>query len=188
MNLLRQDVPVKGGLTLLHTNQPDGFDCPAAPGRTASTPRPSRFCENGAKAVAFEATSRRVGPEFFAKHSVEELARYSDYWLEDQGRLTHPMRYNPATGHYEPVAWDGRSPSSRRSSTDWPRRTRRSSHTSGRTSNRAAFLYQLFVRQFGTNNFRTAPTCATSRPGWRLIEQIGIGKGTVTLHDFNRPT
>lgn len=186
VNLLRQDVPVKGGLTLLHTNQPDGFDCPGCAWPDREHASTFEFCENGAKAVAFEATSRRVGPEFFAKHSVEELARYSDYWLEDQGRLTHPMRYNPATGHYEPVAWDEAFAFIASKLNGLASPDEAIFYTSGRTSNEAAFLYQLFVRQFGTNNFPDCSNMCHEPSGVGLIEQIGVGKGTVTLHDFEQ--
>ena len=175
VNLLRQDVPVKGGLTLLHTNQPDGFDCPGCAWPDREHASTFEFCENGAKAVAFEATSRRVGPEFFAKHSVEELARYSDYWLEDQGRLTHPMRYNPATGHYEPVAWDEAFAFIASKLNGLASPDEAIFYTSGRTSNEAAFLYQLFVRQFGTNNLPDCSNMCHESSGTALTDSIGIG-------------
>ena len=185
-HLLHQDIPVLGAKTLLHANQPDGFDCPGCAWPDREHTSTFEFCENGAKAVAFEATSRRVGPEFFAKHAVEELARYSDYWLEDQGRLTHPMRYNPATDHYEAVSWNDAFAfiASKLNALASPDEA--IFYTSGRTSNEAAFLYQLFVRQFGTNNFPDCSNMCHEPSGVALNEQIGVGKGTVTLHDFEQ--
>ena len=185
-HLLHQDIPVLGAKTLLHANQPDGFDCPGCAWPDREHASTFEFCENGAKAVAFEATSRRVGPDFFADHTVEELARYSDHWLEDQGRLTHPMRYNPATDRYEAVSWDKAFAfiASRLNALASPDEA--IFYTSGRTSNEAAFLYQLFVRQFGTNNFPDCSNMCHEPSGVALGEQIGIGKGTVTLHDFEQ--
>ncbi|RZA19483.1 MAG: FdhF/YdeP family oxidoreductase [Lysobacteraceae bacterium] len=185
-NLLHQDIPLKGGLTLLHANQPDGFDCPGCAWPDREHTSTFEFCENGAKAVAFEATSRRVGPEFFARHRVADLARYSDHWLEDQGRLTHPLRYNPATDHYEALSWDAAFAfiASKLNALASPDEA--IFYTSGRTSNEAAFLYQLFVRQFGTNNFPDCSNMCHEPSGVALGQQIGVGKGTVTLHDFEQ--
>ena len=185
-HLLQQDIPVLGAKTLLSANQPDGFDCPGCAWPDREHASTFEFCENGAKAVAFEATSRRAGPELFAKYSVAELARYSDHWLEDQGRLTHPLRYNPATDHYEAVSWDAafKFVASKLNALDSPDEAM--FYTSGRTSNEAAFLYQLFVRQFGTNNFPDCSNMCHEPSGVALIEQIGVGKGTVTLQDFEQ--
>ena len=185
-HLLHQDIPVLGAKTLLHANQPDGFDCPGCAWPDREHTSTFEFCENGAKAVAFEATSRRVGPEFFAKYSVEELARYSDHWLEDQGRLTHPMRYNPATDRYEAVSWDKAFAFIAAKLNALASPDEAIFYTSGRTSNEAAFLYQLFVRQFGTNNFPDCSNMCHEPSGVALGEQIGVGKGTVTLHDFEQ--
>jgi len=200
-HLLKQDVPVHGAKTLLSANQPDGFDCPGCAWPDREHASTFEFCENGAKAVAFEATARRAGPELFLKYSVSELARYSDHWLEDQGRLTHPLRYNATTDHYEAVSWD------QAFAVDSVHQHRALDrhfaviagklnalaspdeaifYTSGRTSNEAAFLYQLFVRQFGTNNFPDCSNMCHEPSGVGLIEQIGVGKGTVTLHDFEQ--
>ncbi len=185
-HLLKQDVPILGARTLLSTNQPDGFDCPGCAWPDREHASTFEFCENGAKAVAFEATARRAGPDLFARHSVDELARYSDHWLEDQGRLTHPLRYNPATDHYETVSWDAAFTfiASKLNALASPDEA--IFYTSGRTSNEAAFLYQLFVRQFGTNNFPDCSNMCHEPSGVGLIEQIGVGKGTVTLHDFEQ--
>jgi molybdopterin-dependent oxidoreductase alpha subunit len=185
-HLLKQDVPLKGARTLLSVNQPDGFDCPGCAWPDREHASTFEFCENGAKAVAFEATSRRAGPDLFAQHSVAELARYSDHWLEDQGRLTHPLRYNPATDHYEAVSWDAAFAFIAAKLNALASPDEAIFYTSGRTSNEAAFLYQLFVRQFGTNNFPDCSNMCHEPSGVGLVEQIGVGKGTVTLHDFEQ--
>ena len=104
-HLLKQDAPLKGARSLLHVNQPDGFDCPGCAWPDRDHTSTFEFCENGAKAVAAESTARRAGPELFAKYSVSQLAAYSDFWLEDQGRLTTPMAYDAASDHYVPVDW-----------------------------------------------------------------------------------
>src|SRR5436190_17513065 len=104
--LLRQDIPIKGVKTLLSTNQPDGFDCPGCAWPDRNHASTFEFCENGAKAVAAEATARRVTREFFAQHRVAELALQSDFALEDHGRLTEPMVYDASTDHYRPISWD----------------------------------------------------------------------------------
>ena len=185
-HLLQQDIPVLGSKTLLHANQPDGFDCPGCAWPDRDHASTFEFCENGAKAVAFEATARRAGPELFAQHSVTDLARYSDHWLEDQGRLTHPLRYNPATDHYEAISWDAafRFIASKLNELSSPDAAM--FYTSGRTSNEAAFLYQLFVRQFGTNNFPDCSNMCHEPSGVALGQQIGVGKGTVSLQDFEQ--
>jgi molybdopterin-dependent oxidoreductase alpha subunit len=185
-HLLHQDIPVLGAKTLLHANQPDGFDCPGCAWPDREHASTFEFCENGAKAVAFEATSRRVGPDFFATHSVADLARYSDHWLEDQGRLTHPLRYNPGTDHYDAVTWDAAFAFIAETLNGLASPDEAIFYTSGRTSNEAAFLYQLFVRQFGTNNFPDCSNMCHEPSGVALGEQIGVGKGTVTLHDFEQ--
>ena len=183
-HLLQQDIPVLGAKTLLSANQPDGFDCPGCAWPDREHASTFEFCENGAKAVAFEATARRAAPELFAQHSVTDLARYSDHWLEDQGRLTHPLRYNPATDHYEAAPWDAAFSfiASKLNALASPNEA--IFYTSGRTSNEAAFLYQLFVRQFGTNNFPDCSNMCHEPSGVALGQQIGVGKGTVSLQDF----
>ncbi len=185
-HLLHQDVPVLGVRTMLHTNQPDGFDCPGCAWPDREHTSTFEFCENGAKAVAFEATSRRAGPELFAKYSVAELARYSDHWLEDQGRLTHPLRYNRATDHYEVIGWDAAFAFIATQLNVLASPNEAIFYTSGRTSNEAAFLYQLFVRQFGTNNFPDCSNMCHEPSGFALGEQLGTGKGTVSLEDFEQ--
>ncbi|HWT00176.1 MAG TPA: FdhF/YdeP family oxidoreductase [Pyrinomonadaceae bacterium] len=172
--------------TLLAVNQQDGFDCPGC-----AWPEPDRershaeFCENGAKAVAEEATTRRVTPEFFREWSVEELSKQSDHWLGKQGRLTRPMLLRRDATHYEPISWDEAFALVANELNACASPDEAVFYTSGRTSNEAAFLYQLFVRQFGTNNLPDCSNMCHESSGSALTETIGIGKGTVTLEDFN---
>ena len=144
-------------LTLLRVNQKDGFDCPGCAWPEPGHRHKAEFCENGAKAVAEEATLRRVTPEFFAAHSVEDLATRSGYWLGQQGRLTHPMYLPEGAEHYEPVTWERAFDIVAEELTALASPDEALFYTSGRTSNEAAFLYQLFAREFGTNNL---PDCS----------------------------
>jgi molybdopterin-dependent oxidoreductase alpha subunit len=176
---------VRGVRTLLKVNQTGGVDCPGC-----AWPEPDRershfeFCENGAKHVADEATTKRITPEFFQKWSVAELAQQTDQWLNAQGRLTHPMLLHRDATHYEPVSWENAFEllSGELNSLNYPDQA--IFYTSGRTSNEAAFLYQLFVRQFGTNNLPDCSNMCHESSGSALSETIGVGKGTVTLEDF----
>ncbi|MGB8510460.1 MAG: molybdopterin-dependent oxidoreductase, partial [Pyrinomonadaceae bacterium] len=172
--------------TLARVNQKEGFDCPGCAWPDPDGERSHfEFCENGAKAVAEEATTRRVTPEFFRQWSVADLSHKSDYWLGKQGRLTHPMLLKRGATHYEPLGWDAafRLVAAELKGLDSPDEA--AFYTSGRTSNEAAFLYQLFVRQFGTNNLPDCSNMCHESSGAALTETIGIGKGTVTLEDFN---
>src|ERR1700722_13519956 len=182
--LREQSILLKGPRGLLSMNQPDGFDCPGCawpdPRHTSSF----EFCENGAKAVSFELTRRRVTREFFAAHTVRELEQESDYWLEDQGRLTEPMRYDPATDHYVPIDWARAFALIGRELNALADPNEAEFYTSGRTSNEAAFMYQLFARRFGTNNFPDCSNMCHEPTSVGLPESIGIGKGTVVLDDF----
>ena len=182
--LREQSIVLKGSRSLLSINQPDGFDCPGCawpdPRHTSSF----EFCENGAKAVAFELTKRRVTREFFATHSVSELEQQSDYWLEEQGRLTEPMRYDPVTDHYVPIDWSDAFALIARELNALRDPNEAEFYTSGRTSNEAAFMYQLFARRFGTNNFPDCSNMCHEPTSVGLPESIGIGKGTVVLDDF----
>ncbi|MCS0606511.1 FdhF/YdeP family oxidoreductase [Streptomyces sp. LP11] len=173
-------------LTLLRVNQKDGFDCPGCAWPEPEHRHAAEFCENGAKAVAEEATLRRVTPEFFAAHPVADLAGRSGYWLGQQGRLTHPM-YLPEGGeHYEPVGWDRAFDiiAEEIAALDSPDEA--VFYTSGRTSNEAAFLYQLFARELGTNNLPDCSNMCHESSGSALNETIGIGKGSVLLEDLYR--
>jgi molybdopterin-dependent oxidoreductase alpha subunit len=183
--LREQSVALKGSKTLLSMNQPTGFDCPGCawpdPRHTSSF----EFCENGAKAVAFELTRRRVTREFFAAHSVSELEQRSDYWLEQQGRLAEPMRYDAESDHYVPIEWDEAFALIGRELNALDDPDQAEFYTSGRTSNEAAFMYQLFVRRYGTNNFPDCSNMCHEPTSIGLPERIGIGKGTVLLDDFD---
>ena len=184
--LLRQSIPIKGAKTLLSANQPDGFDCPGCAWPDRNHHSACEFCENGVKAVAAEATARRAGPELFASHTVSELAAQSDFWLEDQGRLTHPLQYDAASDRYRPIAWDEAFALIAGHLNALADPNQAIFYTSGRTSNEAAFLYQLFVRQFGTNNFPDCSNMCHEPSGAAMKPQIGVGKGTVTLEDFTQ--
>jgi formate dehydrogenase major subunit len=182
--LREQSIVIKGSSALLSMNHPKGFDCPGCAWPDARHAGSFEFCENGAKAVAFELTKYRVTPEFFAKHTVRELDQQSDYWLEQQGRLTEPMRYDAETDHYVPVSWDDAFALIARELNALGDPNEAEFYTSGRTSNEAAFMYQLFVRRFGTNNFPDCSNMCHEPTSVGLPESIGIGKGTVILDDF----
>ncbi|PWW47775.1 FdhF/YdeP family oxidoreductase [Melaminivora alkalimesophila] len=184
--LLHHGIPVKGARTLLSANQPEGFDCPGCAWPDRNPHSTFEFCENGAKAVAAEATARRATPEFFARHTVTELAAQSDFWLEEQGRLTHPLRYDAASDRYVPIGWDEAFALIARHLNALADPDQAIFYTSGRTSNEAAFLYQLFVRQFGTNNFPDCSNMCHEPSGVAMRAQLGTGKGTVTLADFEQ--
>ena len=183
--LLEQSVVTKGSRALLSMNQPGGFKCPSCAFPDAACTKKLEFCENGAKALAHEATKFRVTRDFFAQHSVTELIAQSDHWLEMQGRLTEPMRYDAATDHYVPVGWDDAFALIGRHlrALDSPHRAE--FYTSGRTPNEAAFLYSIFVREFGTNNFPDCSNMCHEPTSRGLPSSIGIGKGTVILEDFD---
>ena len=184
--LLHHGIAVKGAKTLLSANQSDGFDCPGCAWPDRNHASSFEFCENGAKAVAAEATARRAGPELFAQYTVAELAKQSDFWLEGQGRLTHPLAYDAASDQYRPIAWDAAFALVARHLKALPDPNQAVFYTSGRTSNEAAFLYQLFVRQFGTNNFPDCSNLCHESSGSAMKPQIGVGKGTVQLADFEQ--
>ncbi len=175
-----------GARAMLRTNQDHGFDCPGCAWPDRNPNSTFEFCENGVKAVAAEATNKRVTREFFAQYSVTELAAQDDYWLEAQGRLTEPMRYDAASDHYVPIDWDEAFALIAKHLRALDSPDRALFYTSGRTSNEAAFLYQLFVREFGTNNLPDCSNLCHEASGVALIEQIGSGKSSVTLDDFER--
>jgi len=183
--LMEQSVLTKGSRALLSMNQPGGFKCPSCAFPDPDCRKTLEFCENGAKALAFEATKRRVTRTFFDKHTVSELMEQSDHWLEMQGRLTEPMRYDAATDKYLPVSWDDAF-----ALIGEHLRALQSPHhaefyTSGRTSNEAAFLYSIFVREFGTNNFPDCSNMCHEPTSRGLPPSIGVGKGTVVMEDFD---
>jgi molybdopterin-dependent oxidoreductase alpha subunit len=177
---------VRGTRALLVMNQKGGFDCPSCAWPDPDGERSvAEFCENGAKAVAEEATMRRVTPEFFRQWSVADLSCKSDFWLGKQGRITHPMVLRSGSSHYEPIGWDEAFGMIAGELNALASPDEASFYTSGRTSNEAAFLYQLFVRQLGTNNLPDCSNMCHESSGSGLTETIGVGKGTVTLEDFN---
>lgn len=184
-NLSLQGVMKKGAITLLNINQPVGFDCPGCAWPESKHSHVFNFCENGAKAIAFETTKKLVSAEFFAEHSVSWLSEQSDYFLEQQGRLTDPMRYDAATDHYVPISWDEAFGIVARHLHALDHPDQAAFYTSGRTSNEAAFLYQLFVRSFGTNNFPDCSNMCHETTSVALADALGLGKGTVTLDDFD---
>ncbi|KAF2414127.1 hypothetical protein B1729_06045 [Microbacterium sp. B35-04] len=171
--------------TLLRVNQKDGFDCPGCAWPEEDKRHIAEFCENGAKAVAEEATLRRVGPEFFAAHSLDALRGHDDWWLGQQGRLTHPMLLEEGASHYRPISWDDALTlvADELRTLDDPDEA--VFYTSGRTSNEAAFLYQLLVRGLGTNNLPDCSNMCHESSGSALTETIGIGKGTVSIDDVH---
>jgi molybdopterin-dependent oxidoreductase alpha subunit len=166
-------------------NQKHGYDCPSCAWPDPDGERKAfEFCENGAKAVASEATLKRATPAFFARHTLHELRQHSDLWLEQQGRLTEPMLLERGSEHYTPIGWDAAfaliaSELRALSSPD-----EAVFYTSGRASNEAAFLYGLFARLLGTNNLPDCSNMCHESSGVGLTETIGIGKATITLEDF----
>jgi len=175
----------RGLRTLLKLNQQGGFDCPGCAWPEPDDERShAEFCENGAKHVADEATTKRVTPDFFKDWSVADLSEKSDYWLGKQGRITHPMVLRARAAHYEAIEWDEAFDLIAKELNALQTPDDAIFYTSGRTSNEAAFLYQLFVRQFGTNNLPDCSNMCHESSGWALTETIGAGKGTVRLEDF----
>ncbi len=175
---------LRGLEALRLVNQKSGFDCPGCAWPEMNNRHVIEFCENGAKAVADEATTRRVTPEFFANRSVESLLGEEDQWLNAQGRLTYPMVLREGGKHYEAVRWEDAFALIGAELNALENPDQAIFYTSGRTSNEAAFLYQLFVRQFGTNNLPDCSNLCHESSGEALREAIGVGKGTVQLDDF----
>ncbi|MBN3779275.1 FdhF/YdeP family oxidoreductase [Burkholderia sp. Ac-20345] len=175
---------LKAPITLLRTNQPDGFDCPGCAWPDKEHKSTFQFCENGAKAVTWEATTKRVTPGFFAANTVSSLLRMSDYELENMGRLTHPLVYDRASDTFRAIEWDdafARIGDVLRALP--PEQVE--FYTSGRASNEAAYLFQLFAREYGTNNFPDCSNMCHEPTSVGLPQSIGIGKGTVSLEDFD---
>ena len=182
---LEQMGPVRTAKTLRRLNQPQGFDCPGCAWPEPGHPHIAEFCENGVKAVAEEATKARCTPAFFARHSVAELTAQSDHWLGRQGRLTEPLLLDEGATHYRPVSWDDALDLVAAELHALGSPDEAVFYTSGRTSNEAAFLYQLLVRAFGTNNLPDCSNLCHESSGSALTETIGIGKGSVTLDDLH---
>lgn len=173
-------------IALFDMNKPNGFDCPGCawpdPKHTASFD----VCENGAKAMAWEATAKKTTPQFFAQHTVTELLTWDDYDLENEGRLTHPLKYNPQTDKYQEIEWETAFAEIGQRLQSYQDPNSVEFYTSGRTSNEAAFLYQLFAREYGTNNFPDCSNMCHEPTSVGLAAAIGVGKGTVLLDDFDQ--
>jgi len=177
--------PVRGTKALLDLNQIDGYDCPSCAWPDPDDHRAvSEFCENGAKAIASEATTRTIDRQFFRKHSIAELLKQSDHWHDQQGRITEPMVLRDGEQHYQPISWDEafQLVASELKALDHPDEA--VFYTSGRASNEAAFLYQLFTRVYGTNNLPDCSNMCHESSGTAMKQSVGIGKGTVTLDDI----
>jgi molybdopterin-dependent oxidoreductase alpha subunit len=177
--------PVHATRGLLKLNQRGGIDC-----QSCAWPDPDdkrsigEFCESGAKALADEGTTKRIGAEFFSKYSIEELSEHDDRWLNDQGRLTEPVVLRKGSTHYEPISWEDAFALIAADLNSLASPNEAVFYTSGRTSNEAAFLYQLFVRQFGTNNLPDCSNMCHESSGVALTESIGLGKSSIRLSDF----
>ena len=172
--------------TLRILNQPAGFDCPGCAWPEPDKPHLAEFCENGVKAVAEEATTARITRSFFAEHSIAELCEREGYWLGQQGRLTEPMHRAVGATHYTPISWDDAFALIGRQLLALQSPDEAAFYTSGRTSNEAAFLYQLFARAFGTNNLPDCSNMCHEASGMALTQTIGIGKGSVHISDFDK--
>ena len=184
-HILREAGPFRGIRGLLEMNQAGGFDCPSCAWPDPDGDRSfAEFCENGAKALASEATRTLADAEFFAKHSIAELSAQSDLWHDRQGRIAMPTILRQGATHYQTVSWEDAFVIVAKHLKSLPSPDEAVFYTSGRASNEAAFLYQLFVRSYGTNNLPDCSNMCHESSGLAMKEAIGIGKGTVTLEDF----
>jgi len=185
--VIRETGLLRGIAAVAKMNQKEGFDCPGCAWPDPDDERSHfEFCENGVKAVAEEATRARVTPEFFKDHSVADLLGQTDHWLGKRGRLTHPMVLREGSTHYEPIAWSEAFEIVAQELNALGSPDEAVFYTSGRTSNEAAFVYQLFVREFGTNNLPDCSNMCHESSGSAMIPTIGVGKGTVRIEDFER--
>ncbi len=183
----REEVPVRAAETLMHQNKPDGFMCVSCAWGKPAKPHPFEYCENGAKATAWEITTKRAGEAFFAAHTMTELEGWLDYDLEEAGRLTHPMRWDAASDKYVPVAWDeafaeiGRELRALQSDPD-----QAVFYVSGRASLETCYMWQLLARMYGTNNLPDSSNMCHESTSVALPESIGASVGTVSLQDFEQ--
>ncbi|GAA5226427.1 FdhF/YdeP family oxidoreductase [Paeniglutamicibacter antarcticus] len=176
--------PVRAVKTLRHMNQKDGFDCSSCAWPDPPNRKVAEFCENGAKAVAWEADTLKVPQSFWARHPVSELKTKSEYWLGSQGRLVEPV-YKPAgADHYRPISWDNAFGIIGRELSTLESPDQATSYTSGPASNEAAFIYQLFARAFGTNNLPDCSNMCHESTGKAMEESIGVGKAAIHYEDF----
>jgi molybdopterin-dependent oxidoreductase alpha subunit len=177
--------PLRSPGVFLKINQLTGFDC-----QSCAWPSPDRkrklfeFCENGAKAVSDESTNKRIGPDFFVRYSIADLAGKSDYWLNQQGRLTSPMVRRAGATHYQPITWPEAFTMIAEELNRLDSPNQACFYTSGKTTNEPAFLLQLFARQFGTNNLPDCSNMCHESSGVAMVETLGVGKGTATLEDM----
>lgn len=185
-NWLGSENAFKNIRAMVKINQNGGFDCPGCAWGESPKSGMVKFCENGAKAVNWEATGRLVNSAFFKKYTVSALAAQSDYWLEYQGRLTHPMRYDAAADRYVEISWDDAFALVAKHLLTLDSPDQAEFYTSGRASNEAAYLYQLFVRAFGTNNFPDCSNMCHEASAVGMVESLGVGKGTVVFHDLEK--
>ncbi len=187
VHVFREMDVARGMKALLKLNQKDGYDCPgcAWPDPDDERSTIAEYCENGAKAIAEEATTRKLGPEFFAANSVAALSQLNDYEIGKKGRIAQPMFLGKGETHYRPINWDDAFRKIAAHLNKLASPDEAIFYTSGRTSNEAAFLYQLFVREYGTNNLPDCSNMCHESSGVALNESLGIGKGSVTLEDFN---
>ena len=184
-NILRQEGVVgSGALTLSRQNKVDGFQCVSCAWSKPAHPLPFEFCENGAKATAWEITVHRATPDFFARHTVTEMLEWDDYALEKVGRITHPLRYDPATDRYLPVSWDAAFEEIGREMRAIADPKEAVFYSSGRSSNEASYIYALMARLYGNNNLPDSSNMCHETTSVALPESIGVPVGTTTLDDF----
>lgn len=185
-NLMRSENAKECVQALLKANQPGGFDCPGCAWGEEQDAGKIDFCENGVKAITWEATSKRADKDFFAQHSIEQLKDWSDHDLEATGRLCEPMYYDGSSEHYKAISWDEAFSIIAEELKNLDSPDEALFYTSGRASNEVAYLYQLFVRAYGTNNFPDCSNMCHEASGVGLTDSIGVGKGTITLEDFEK--
>ncbi|MFD0751820.1 FdhF/YdeP family oxidoreductase [Mucilaginibacter calamicampi] len=185
-DVLKEGIPLRGTTALFAMNQKGGFDCPSCAWPDPDDDRSplGEYCENGVKALAEEATTKKVTPAFFAENAVYDLAKLTDFEIGKKGRLTEPMYLPAGATHYQPISWDDAFKKIAGHLNALPSPNEAIFYTSGRTSNETAFLYQLFAKEFGTNNMPDCSNMCHETSGTALLPTIGIGKGTVTLDDF----
>ncbi|MBA6390515.1 FdhF/YdeP family oxidoreductase [Colwellia sp. BRX10-3] len=184
-HLIKSENATKNVKALLRANQPGGFDCPGCAWGDSADAGKVDFCENGVKAIAWEATSKRVNAEFFQQYSISELQQWDDHSLEKSGRLTQPMYFDGKSDHYQAISWDDAFSIIADNLQNLPSPDEALLYTSGRASNEAAYLYQLFGRVLGTNNFPDCSNMCHEASGIAMTSSLGTGKGTVTMEDFD---
>jgi len=184
--LSQEGVLASGPVVLSRQNKVDGFQCVSCAWVKPGKPLPFEFCENGAKATAWEITAHRCTPDFFAAHTVTELRGWDDFHLESAGRLTHPLRYDPATDTYKPVSWGSAIDEIGRELRAVEDKTKTVFYSSGRCSNEASYLYGLFARLYGNNNLPDSSNMCHETTSVALPESIGVPVGTVALDDFGK--